>query len=100
MTVLKVHVEDDWTEFPTNETVIYEDSPAGLERAIDYVQRSIPWEEAHMKIYFKGTTNKISESSRMNIRIALKKDSSASDSNCLERFPANFSFNISRKEVL
>ena len=100
MTVLKVHVEDDWTDLFTNETLIYEDSPAGLERAIDYVQCSIPWDEAHMKIYFKGTTNKISESSRMNIRIALKKDSSASDSNCLERFPANFSFSISREEVL
>ena len=36
MTVLYVHVEDDWTEFPTNEYQIFADTEAGLAKAIDY----------------------------------------------------------------
>ena len=42
MTVLVVHVQDDWGEFPNNETKIFEDSTSVLNKAIDFVEYSIP----------------------------------------------------------
>lgn len=99
MTVLVVHVQDDWSEFPNNETKIFEDSTSGLNKAIDFVEYSIPWEEEHMKQYFKGCSNKISDESRNKIIEALSKHDYAGRFDCIERFPAKFDFSIQREQV-
>lgn len=99
MTVLVVHVQDDWGEFPNNETKIFEDSTSGLSKAIDFVECSIPWEEDHMKRYFKDCSNKICEESRNKIIDHLSKHNYANDFVCVERFPAKFDFNIQREQV-
>ena len=44
MTVLLAHVEDDWTEFPNNETRVFEDSEEWFNRGVNFVESSIPWE--------------------------------------------------------
>jgi hypothetical protein len=100
MTVLYVHVEDDWTDFPTNEYQIFADTEAGLAKAIDYAEFHIPWDEGHMKIYFKGCTNKIGKQSRYNIVKTLNEKGYASDWACEEKFPARYHFCIDRQEVL
>lgn len=99
MTVLVVHVQDDWGEFPNNETKIFEDSTSGLNKAIDFVEQSIPWEENHMKMYFKDCSNKIGQESRNKIIEALSKHDYACEFDCVERFPAKFDFGIQREQV-
>lgn len=99
MTVLVAHVQDDWGEFPNNETKIFEDSTSGLNKAIDFVEYSIPWEEEHMKQYFKGCSNKISKESRNKIIETLSKHDYACEFDCEEQFPAKFDFGIQRELV-
>lgn len=99
MAVLVVHVQDDWGEFPNNETKIFEDSTSGLNKAIDFVEQSIPWKEEHMKMYFKDCSNKISKESRNKIINTLSKNNYACRFDCVERFPAKFDFSIQRERV-
>ena len=100
MEVLMVHVEDDWTEYPTNETKAFADSPVGLVKALDYIDEHIPWEEAHMKAYFKGCVKKLSGAARTKISKLLETASSVTDFDTDERYPARFHFSISREEVI
>jgi hypothetical protein len=99
MTVLLAHVEDDWTEFPNNETRVFEDSEEGFNRAVNFVESSIPWEENHMKIYFKNCSKTIGEESRIILAKRIKREGSVTDWNCKEKFPAKFSFCIKQVEV-
>lgn len=98
MTVLMAHVEDDWTEFPTNETKIFADTPKGTSKAIEYVESMIPWKEGHMQSYFKGCTNQICKESKELLAEMLKLQS-VSSMDIPERFSASFQFCISREDV-
>ena len=99
MTVLMAHVKDDWTEFPNDETKLFEDSDVGLKKAIDFAEFSIPWDEDHMNRYFKTCSNKIGEESRNKIIESLSRSDYANDGTCVERFPARFQFSITREQV-
>jgi len=99
MKVLLTHVEDDWTEFPNDETRVFADTEKGFSAAMDFVQASIPWEEKHMKMYYKDCTNKISLETRALLKHTLNEDDSISSFDCEERFPAKFYFCIRRTDV-
>jgi hypothetical protein len=99
MKVLLVQVEDDWTEFPNKETKVFADTEKGFSAAMDFVQASIPWEENHMKIYFKNCTNKIPQDTRTLLKHILNEEDSISSYNCKEKFPAKFYFCIQRTDV-
>lgn len=99
MNVLVAHYSDDW-QSGSEETKIFADTEEGLIKAIDWVEFNIPWEEEHMKIYFKDCSNKIGKQSRDNIVKTLNEKGYARDWACEEKFPAMYHFCIDRQEVL
>lgn len=98
MTVLVAEYSDEW-QIGHQDTKIFADTENGLKKAIDWIEFHIPWEEEHMKTYFKNSTNKISTKSRENIIHKIKTEGYADGCNCCEYFPAGFKFEITKSQV-
>ena len=98
MNVLIAHYSDDW-QMSSEETKIFADTEEGLIKAIDWVEFNIPWEEEHMKIYYKNCSKTIGQESRIILKKRLEREGMVTDWNCKEKFPADFEFSIKREEV-
>lgn len=98
MTVLVAEYYDEW-QCGHQDIKIFADTENGLKKAINWIEFHIPWEEEHMKIYYKKSTNKISINSRENIIHKIKAEGYADGCCCCEYFPADFVFEITKSEV-
>ena len=98
MVVLLARYSDDW-QLGNEEIKLFSNTEKGIEKAINWIEFHIPWEEEHMKAYFKNSTNKISTNSRENIIHKIKTERYANNYNCCEHFPADFEFEITKLEV-
>jgi len=98
MTVLMARYSDNW-QYGHQDTKLFANTEKGIEKAINWIEFHIPWEEEHMKTYFKNSTYKISANSRENIIHKIKAEGYAGDYSCCEHFPADFEFEIAKAEV-